>query len=203
MKIYVAKGANPRRVTIYLAEKGIDIEQVLFEPPYAELKSPEFLAKNPAGKIPVLELDDGTCLSESAAIVEYLEELYPTPPMIGTTPLERAQVRALERIGTDMFSQVALYVQHRSPTFMASRGLVRYPDLVNAMEPLVERLIHVLECRIGEKKFLSGENPSVADCTLFALMYTCANNFEYDLPDKYPRLRGWYERFSKRPSAKM
>ena len=87
--------ANPRRVKIYLAEKGLkDIEQVDFLPPFNELRSPAFLAKNPAGRIPVLELDDGTWLPESDAIIEYLEELYPEPPMLGTTPLERAWVRA-------------------------------------------------------------------------------------------------------------
>ena len=97
MKLYGAKEApNPRRVTIYLAEKGLAIERVDFAPPYRETKTPDFLAKNPAGKIPVLELDDGTCIAESAAIVEYLEELHPEPPMIGTTAVERAQVRALD-----------------------------------------------------------------------------------------------------------
>src|ERR1700676_2441017 len=116
MKLYGAvRAANPRRVKIYIAEKGLEdvIEQIDFEPPAAEkLKTPEFLAKNPAGKIPLLELDDGTFLPESAAIVEYLEEIYPDPPMIGTTPLERARVRSVERIAADLSVLCRLYYLH-------------------------------------------------------------------------------------------
>src|SRR5262249_12632091 len=102
MKMYEVPGVNPRRVTIYLAEKGIDVERVAVNAAAGEHKQPAFLAKNPAGRLPVLELDDGRTITESAAIVEYLEELHPNTPMIGTDPATRAQVRALERIGNDL-----------------------------------------------------------------------------------------------------
>src|SRR5437899_12775931 len=99
MKIYDFVGApNPKKLRVYLAEKGLRIP---FEPVNimtGDNRKPEFLKKNPMGGLPVLELDDGSCLSESLAIMEYLEELHPTPPMLGTTPRERARVRELERI---------------------------------------------------------------------------------------------------------
>ena len=99
MKIYDFVGApNPKKLRVYLVEKGLDIP---FEPVNivtGENRTPEFLKKNPLGGLPVLELDDGRHLTESLAIIEYLEELHPSPPMIGTTPLERARVRELERI---------------------------------------------------------------------------------------------------------
>jgi glutathione S-transferase len=201
MKLYGAHmAANPRRVKIYLAEKGLDIEQVDFAPPYGELTSPEFLSKNPAGKIPVLELDDGVCIAESAAIVEYLEELHPDPPMIGDSPVERAKVRLLERICTDLFNLLGIYVRHSDPDLLPSRGLPRYPDAALAVEPAINRLLGTLEIRIGDNAFLAGESPTVADCTLYALICSCAR-FGYEIPENFQRLRGWYGRFSARPSA--
>ena len=95
---YFPIAPNPTKVRIYLAEKGIEIEQVLVNLVKGEQKSPEHLARNPFGNLPVLELDDGTHLTESLAIIELFEELYPDPPMIGTDPFERARVRMLERI---------------------------------------------------------------------------------------------------------
>src|SRR5512144_2168168 len=98
MKLYDFPFApNPRKLRVYLGEKGIEIPRVVVNIVKGEQNTPAFRAKNPMGGVPVLELDDGSCLRESLAIIEYLEELHPEPPMIGTTPLERARVRALER----------------------------------------------------------------------------------------------------------
>ncbi len=91
MKVYSFRSApNPTKLRIYLAEKGLEIPIQEVDLAKGEQRSPEFLRKNPSGALPVLELDDGTCLAESLVIIEYLEELHPEPPMIGTTPLERA-----------------------------------------------------------------------------------------------------------------
>lgn len=202
MKLYGAHmAANPRRVKIYLAEKGLGIEQVDFEAPYRELKSAEFLAKNPAGKIPVLELDDGTCIAESGAIIEYLEECHPAPNMLGNTPFERAEVRALERMGNDLFLPMGTYVRHKSPTFLAGRGLVRQPELVDFFAPVIHRGLQTLETRIGARPFLAGARPTIADCTLYALFHACIDKFDYVLSEEFQRLHGWYRRFGARPSA--
>jgi glutathione S-transferase len=202
MKLYGAHmAANPRRVKIYLAEKGLAIEQVDFEPPYREIRTAEFLAKNPAGKIPVLELDDGTCIAESAAIIEYLEECHPEPNMLGTTPVERAQVRALERMGADLFLPLGTYVRHKSPTFLPSRGMPRHPELMDFFVPGIERGLNTLELRIGDNPFLAGTQPTIADCTLYALLHACIDKFDYELAEQFQRLHRWYARFSERPSA--
>jgi len=95
---YFPVAPNPTKVRIYLAEKGLEVEQVRVNLVEGEQKSPEHLARNPFGKLPVLELDDGTYLTESLAIIELFEELHPDPPMLGSTPLERARVRMLERV---------------------------------------------------------------------------------------------------------
>ncbi|HSZ07539.1 MAG TPA: glutathione S-transferase family protein [Steroidobacteraceae bacterium] len=201
MKLYSAKEApNPRRVTIYLAEKGLKIDRVEFAPPFKDLKTPEFLIKNPAGKVPVLELDNGICIAESAAIVEYLEEVYPATPMIGTTAVERAHVRTLERIASDLFARLVLYLRHSNPEFMASHGMTSHPIIAAEMAPSVEHTLNVLETRIGDNLFLAGPHPTIADCTLFALL-NASTRLNYSLPEGFPRLRGWYQRFSERPSA--
>src|SRR4029077_18883577 len=92
MKIYDFVGApNPKKLRLYLAEKGITISTEPVNIVTGENRTPEFLKRNPLGGLPVLELDDGSYLTESLAIMEYFEELHPNPPMIGGTPLERAR----------------------------------------------------------------------------------------------------------------
>src|SRR6266436_1109752 len=122
MKIYDFVGApNPKKLRVYLAEKGLRIP---FEPVNIvsqENRKPEFLKKNPLGGLPVLELDDGSHLTESLAIIEYLEELHPEPPMIGRTPRERARVRELERIADlGVLGSVGTYFQN-THAFFAGR----------------------------------------------------------------------------------
>src|SRR5271156_3285232 len=98
MKIYDTTIApNPRRVRIFLAEKGISIPYEQVDLAKAENRQPPFLAKNPLGGVPVLELDDGTLIAESVAICRYFEELHPNPPLMGTGALERAQVEMWQR----------------------------------------------------------------------------------------------------------
>ena len=108
MRLYSTKMAPyPRRVSIYLAEKGLEIGRVEVDIMAMAHKSPEFLKINPAGKVPVLELSNGDYLPESGAIVEYLEELHPNPPMFGDTAEARAQTRATERIADQIFLGVS------------------------------------------------------------------------------------------------
>lgn len=200
MKLYQTRmGTNPRRVIIYMAEKGIDLPRVEISFDAKEHKSPAFLAMNPAGRVPVLELDNGQFITESAAIVEYLEELYPDPPMIGVDPAERAKVRALERIGNDLAVRTQLWLRHSNPNF-ASR-VDQQPAVVAASRPMVDELLHALEQHIGESPFLAGDKVTIADCTLFALFQTCRVRVSEPYGVEYPRLNAWYERFASRPSA--
>ena len=98
MKLYDTHVApNPRRVRIFAAEKGIDLPTVGVDLMKGDNKTPEFLAKNPMGLVPILELDDGSCLAESFAICQYLEELQPTPPLLGTGMPAKARVTMWDR----------------------------------------------------------------------------------------------------------
>jgi glutathione S-transferase len=200
MKLHQSRqGVNPRRVIIYLAEKGIDVLRIEIDTAAREQKRPAFLAMNPAGKIPVLELDDGRALSESAAIVEYLEEMYPEPPMIGTDPIRRAKVRSLERISADLIARSQIWLMHFC-NFFAER-VDQKPEVAAAMKPLVDELLNELEAHIGDAPFLAGEHVTIADCTLFALFQACRVKLGIPIGADQPRLEAWYTRFAGRPSA--
>ena len=97
MKLYESPSPNARRVQVFMAEKGIDCERVPVDIRAGENISAEYLAKNPGGRVPMLELDDGTFLSESVAICRYLEGLHPEPNLFGTTPLESALIEMWQR----------------------------------------------------------------------------------------------------------
>jgi glutathione S-transferase len=204
MRIYDFVGApNPKKVRVYLAEKGLQIPCVPVNIVTGENRTPEFLAKNPAGGVPVLELDDGSHLAESLAIIEYLEELHPTPPMIGTTAVERARVRSLERIADlGVLLRVAQVFQNTHP-FMAQRLKQSADAAENAKASLVQSL-RLLDTAVGKGPFLAGSRPTVADCTLHAA-YEFAEFVGIPLGELAPDLKNvaaWHAGFRERPSAK-
>ncbi len=205
MKLYQAKVITtcPRRVTIYMAEKGIDCEIVTIDMRAGEGRSAAFLAKNPAGRVPVLELDDGSFLPESAAIVEYLEELYPDPPMIGRTPEERAHIRSRERLIMDFQIYQNQYLLHHDDSTQKRRpSFVRYPAVSDAMRPIRDYLFQAIETQFGDGPYFGGTNVTVADISLFAILDTNEVYFnDFAIPDSYPKLQRWYNSFKSRPSA--
>jgi len=200
MKLYGNTSAsNCRRVTLYLAAKGLPLELVDVDLATGQNKTPQFLAKNPAGLIPVLELDDGSTLPESSAIVEYLEERFPEPPLMGRTPEARSKVRALERIASDLAVLTAILFQHSHPRF-AGR-MKQFPDAAEAVRPLVNAQLSALEQHLGSKPFLAGEQLTTADITLFTLFQFCRERLDVPFAKEYPALDAWYARFAKRPGV--
>jgi glutathione S-transferase len=199
VRIYLFPVApNPTRVRIYLAEKGLSIEQVTVNLAKGEHRTPEHRARHPLARLPVLELDDGTFLTESAAIVEYLEELHPEPPMIGRTPLERARVRELDRIADlGVLVPVGRIVHAtRSPL-----GAPPSPAVAEHARRGLPDVLRVLEDRLGDQPFLAGPRPTVADCTLFAAFgFAAFGGVEIDA--SFERLHAWHARFAERPSAR-
>jgi glutathione S-transferase len=172
MKLYFFYVApNPTKIRLYLAEKAaggikIPITEVLVDLRAGEQNSPEHTARNYFQSVPVLELDDGTCLIESLPAMEYLEELYPTPPLVGRTPMERARVRQLERIAeTRVMNPLARFVHStRSPM-----GLPPSPEIAGqAHRTFVKGLAFFDELFADGRPFVAGEQPTIADCTLAA-----------------------------------
>ncbi len=200
MKIYDFVGApNPKKLRVYLAEKGLTIPCEQVNLVTGENRAPDFLKRNPLGGLPVLELDDGSCLAESLAIIEYLEDLNPTPPMIGTSPTERARVREVERIAElGVLFRVAAIFQNTHP-FMANR-LKQSPDTAENARNQLAGVVKALDARVGGKPFAAGERPSIADCTLFAA-FEFAEFAQVTIDPACKNLARWYAEFKKRPSA--
>jgi glutathione S-transferase len=200
MKLYDFAGApNPRKVRVYLAEKGITVPIEAVDIVSGQNRTPEFLKINPLGGLPVLELDDGSILTESLAIIEYFEELHPEPPMIGTTPLERARVRATERIcEIGVLSAVGTIFQNTHP-FMAGR-FKQSADAADTARMRLDANLKVLDSKIGSQPFVAGAKPTIADCTLFAaLEFGVFAGVEISAEHK--NVQRWWQAFKQRPSA--
>lgn len=200
MKIYDFVGApNPKKVRVYLAEKGLNVPMEQVNIITGENRTPEFLKKNPLGGLPVLELDDGSYLTESLAIMEYFEELHPNPPLIGVTPLERARVRALERIiEVGVLLRVATIFQNTHP-FMAGRIKQSADAAENARTQLAGTL-KVVDGKIGTRPLVAGERATIADCTLLATL-EFAEFAGVPLDPGCANVTRWYAGFKQRPSA--
>jgi len=199
VKLYAFPVApNPTKVKTYLAEKGLDIPIEIVSLPRGEQNQPEFLARNPLGKLPVLELDDGSVLTESLAIIEYLEELHPDPPLIGTSPKQRAVTRELERLcDIGVLLNVARWIHATNSPL----GLPPRPEVAAFAKKQLDQNLAVLDGRIGAGPFVAGERLSVADCTLWAAL-NFASFRELEIDPAFANVLAWRERFSQRPSTK-
>ena len=200
MKIYDFVGApNPKKLRVYLAEKDLKVPTEQVSIVTGENRTPEFLKKNPLGGLPVLGLDDGSYLTESLAIMEYFEELHPNPPMIGTTSLERARVRALERIcEIGVLLRVGTIFQNSHP-FMAGR-VKQSADAAETARTQMTASLKVIDEKIGQRPFVAGERPTIADCTLLAAL-EFGEFAGVPLDPAFANVTRWYTDFKKRPSA--
>ena len=200
MKAYVFPFApNPRKLLVYMKEKGLDIPEETIDIASGQNRTPEFLKKNPLGGLPVLELDDGSHLTESLAIIEYLEELNPEPTMIGKTPRERARVRELERIADlGVLGAVGAYFQNTHP-FMAAR-FKQSPDAAENAKARLTGNLRVLDAAMAGQKFVAGDCPTIADCTLLAAL-EFAGFAQAPVEGSVKNVHRWYEEFKQRPSA--
>jgi glutathione S-transferase len=201
MKLYdYTHAPNPRKVRVYLAEKGIQVPLQQVDLTKGEQRSPWFLTINPVGGLPVLELDDGTIIPESLAIIEYFEELYPNPPLMGTDPVSRAKIRAYERrCEQGVLNQAATIFQHTSP-FFAGR-VDQTPKVAEiARNNLTARLVW-LNDELKDREWVAGDSISVADVTLL-IGIGWAKVAKYDLDPAWTNLARWYEKMKARPSAK-
>jgi len=200
MKLYEFAGApNPRKVTVYIKEKGINVPSESVDIISGKNRSPEFLKKNPLGGLPVLELDDGSHLTESLAIIEYLEELHPEPSMLGSTPVERARVREAERIcDLGVLGSIGTIFQNTHPFF--AQRVKQSPDAADNARPRLQNALKVIDDRLAKQKFVAGEKPSIADCTLLAAL-DFAGFAGIEIDPAHRNVHRWYEEFKQRPSA--
>ena len=207
MKLYDFKGApNPRRVRMFMAEKGISVPTQQVDLMAREQHEDAFRAVSPWCTLPVLELDDGTRICEAMTICRYLEATHPEPPLMGTTPLEQATISMWEhKLETDAMLAVGEVLRNTVDRF-AGRALPgpvdheQIPALADRGRRRIAYFMDLLDERLGESEYLAGPDFSVADITaLIAVDF--AARVEDRIPDNHPNVKRWHEVVSTRPSA--
>jgi len=189
-----------RRVTIYLKEKGIaNVEVVSLR--YGEEKSPQMLQKNPLGFLPFLELEDGHVLMDSMAIVQYLEERFPSPSLVGRTPEERCRLNAYLAMVNEFFVRSVQIHTNRLPQF--ARTVKQSAEAADWLQPSYDRTLATLESLSDDHgPFLLGERLTLADCALYPMHHYQSENFQLDVfSERHPKLRRWAAMFATRASA--
>jgi glutathione S-transferase len=192
---------NPRKVRIYLAEKGIDVPRERVRIMRGEHKAPQFMEKNSLGQVPVLELDDGTHLSESVAICRYFEALHPTPPLFGRDAREQALVEMwIRRAEFRYWTPIGMVWRHADPRTAAVVGQ-QFKDFGESNKKIAGDALTWIDSELADGRgYLAGENYSMADIVLL-----CGIDFGkfigLEMPERAKNLRDWHARVSARPSA--
>jgi len=201
VKLYDSKLApNPRRVRVFLAEKGIEVPTVEVDIAKRETRGAAFLARNPLGAVPVLELDDGTAIAESVAICRYFEETHPRPPLFGEGAVERAQVEMWQRrIELELFRNVTGCFQN-THEFMKER-IEQVPVYGEVCRRAALARLAWLDAELARRPFVAGERYTIADITaLVAVDFGRVVAIRISPDQKH--LARWHEAVSARPSAK-
>jgi glutathione S-transferase len=207
MKLYDAAWApSPRRVRIYLAEKGIEVERVQIDLRSNEQLSDAYLAINPRGAVPALELDDGEVITESAAICRYFEATTPEPPLFGTTPIEIARIESwTRRIESDGYVAAA-YAFRNSVPALKDRGvsgkwppIAQIPELATRGAVMWKAFIKGLDGHLADRDWIAGDTYSFADITALVTVDFAARS-KLDVMG-CSHIGRWHQAASARPSA--
>jgi glutathione S-transferase len=201
MKLYGERlpAPNPRRVRIFLAEKGISL-------PYEDVplrkgahKTPQFRQKNSLGQVPVLELDDGSTLSESVSICRYLEELHPAPALFGQSAIERAQVDMwIRRVELVLMSPIGMFWVNAHP--LTASLVTQFKDFGEASRERALKAMRWFDRELVGRSFVAGESYTMADIVALTSI-DFAKFIGIAAPEGCVQLQAWHARVSSRPSA--
>ena len=200
------RAPNPRRVRIFLAEKGLEIARIPVDLYRMEQLSDAFLAINPAGTVPVLETDDGSYLTESVAICHYLESQHPEPRLMGQGALEQAQVLMWNNVSEqDGLPAVAETLRNLSPgfrdhVFPGPQPYAQMPELVERGQARMQQFFDRIETQLASHGWLAGGDYSLADISLLVTV-DFARWVRYDATRGRPSLARWYGQARARPSS--
>lgn len=204
MKLYVAPRApNPRRVSMFIAEKGITgIEQVPIDLRANEHKTEEFLTRSPLSKLPVLELDDGRALSETRAICTYLEGRFPGPNLMGADFEERAFIEMADRqMECYLFGAITNCIRHTHPG-LAPLEQPQFPDFGSSQGQKMRGVARWLDRMLARQPFVAGERFTIADITAFCALEFARGLMKFSPGDEgMAHLQRYRDRIAQRPSA--
>ena len=208
MKLHTFPEApSPRRVHLFLAEKGLEIEQVFVDMRKGEHMSDEFAARHADCTLPLLELDDGTCLSSCAAICRYVDSLQPDPPLLGVTPEERARIDDRDR-WVEMNGMLAVMEGFRNSVkgfedhaLPGRRPVAQIPELAERGRRRFEFFMADLDGWLSTHDFIAGNDFSVADITALVTIDFGLRGMKMQLPEEAASLRAWHKRVSERPAV--
>jgi len=193
------RSPNPRRVRVFLAEKGIEVPFEQVDIMTGAAKSAAFTALNPIQRVPVLILDDGTAIAETMAICRYFEALKPEPSLFGRTPLEIAQIEMWNRRAElNFLFPVAQYFRHSHPA-MAELEKPQVPAWAEANKPRVAEIIRIFDEALRETPFLAGERFTVADITAM-ITADFMKPARLSIPEEAQNFKRWYAQVCARPS---
>jgi len=194
------KAPNPRRVRVFLAEKGIEVPLVPVDMGAMGHREPDVASRNPLRRLPVFELDDGTVLTESVAICRYFEEVQPEPPLFGTGALGRARVEEWQRrMELNLMMPVAHAFRHVHPA-MKEWEVPQIPEWGEANKPKALDFLALLDRELAGREFAAGDTYSIADITgLIAIDFMKPARIV--VPEEFAHVRRWHAALSARPSA--
>jgi glutathione S-transferase len=200
MKLYDGgRAPNPRRVRIFLAEKGMSIPIEKIDLANLEHKTAEFTALNPLQRVPVLVLDDGTVITESIAICRYVEGLRPEPPLFGRGALEEALVEMWNRrVELNLYQAVAAVFRHTNPAMKDFESQI--PEWGEANRPRVFDFLALLDRELKNRLFVAGDHYTVADVTTLVAV-DFMRPAKLIMPEEFANLRRWHTQVGERPSA--
>lgn len=202
MKLYdLPPSPNARRVRIFIAEKGLEIPIVPVNMMTGENQSEDYLAKNSLGKMPLLELDDGTCIAESAAICRYLEEMNPNPPLMGRNPLEKALVEMWHRrMELEFLIPMITIFLHTGE--MWKDRVTQIPQVAETGILNVKERMEWLDKELDGKEFITGEDYTVADIAAQCAFVMGKAALGLRIAEDQLNLSNWFTRVSSRPTAR-
>ena len=202
MKLYdLPPSPNARRVRIFIAEKGLEIPIVPVNMMTGENQSEDYLAKNSLGKMPLLELDDGTCIAESVAICRYLEEMNPNPPLMGRNPLEKALVEMWHRrMELEFLIPMVTIFLHTGE--MWKDRVTQIPQVAETRTLYVKERMEWLDRELNGKEFITGEDYTVADIAAQCAFVMGKAALGLRIAEDQLNLSNWFTRVSSRPTAR-
>lgn len=191
---------NPRRVRIFLSEKGLSVPTMPLSIMAGEQKAAEFTSKYPPGQLPVLELDDGKMIGESVAICRFFEALHPEPPLFGASPTEIAEIEMwMRRTELTLMMPVAQVWVNTHP-FTARVVKERFADFGEANRPRAFDAMRRFDAALADREFIAGDRFSMADIVLLTTV-DFAGFIGLPMPEEATALAAWHTRVSARPSA--